>query len=310
MTKREEPDEEEYNPYAKTISAVFRGVAALAIILIVLSSVRIVNAGEAGILLQFGEVKGVLHEGIHFVIPLISDVKYMSVQIEKYEASASSASSDLQVVSTNVAVNYQLYQDDENLINIYRNFRGDHAERMIQPAVQEAVKASTAQYTAEALITERPMVRQLIAENLRERLSRYGLDVKEVSITNFDFSEEFNDAIEMKVVAEQQKQQMQIDLEKKQIEVQKTVAEANATAESTILKAQAQAEAIDMVSSALERATSGKGYLQLQWIQKWDGNLPMVVSDGSNSMILMVPQEGEAEAPVEAQEVLNTTLVG
>jgi len=290
----------------KILNGIWKGIGILFLLFLLFSSVAVINAGEVGVLLQFGEVQGVLHPGIHFIVPFMNNVNEMSTQIEKYETDASAASKDLQIVSSTIAVNYRIEKkDDGSILTLFENFRGGHEARLIQPMVQEAVKASTAQYTAEELITKRTEVKSVISSQLKEKLSIYGISVEEVAITNFDFSEEFNNAIESKVAAEQQKLEMQIELDQKKIEVQKMIAEANASAESavleangdaqaTLIRASAEAQAIQKVSDSLTEAQNNEGYLTWAYIAKWDGEMPTVLGD-SDLMIEMGELEDSGE---------------
>ncbi len=258
----------------------------LLVFLLVFFPVRVVNAGEVGVLLEFGRVKEIWYPGLHLMIPFMNSVEMVSTQIQKFETDASAASSDLQVVQTTIAVNYRLPEDDASIQSLYENFRGNHEARIIAPVVQEVVKANTAKYTAGELITKRGELKSVIGANLKEKLKGYDIDVVEVSITNFDFSPEFNDAIEQKVVAEQNKLQAQFELEKKQIEVQKVIAEKNATAtanvleaegeaKSKLIRAKAEAEAIETITK-----TVTDPYIRYYYVQKWNGQLPKVVGSG------------------------------
>ena len=260
------------------------------ILLFVFFPVRIISAGEIGVLLEFGKVKEIWHPGMHILVPFMNEVIIMPTQIEKFETAATAASADLQIVQTTIAVNYRLPQNDPSVQSLYENFRGDHETRIIQPLVQEIVKSSTAKRTAAELITKREDVKTVITANLREKLAQYNIDVVEVSITNFDFSPEFNKAIESKVVVEQELQQAQLELQKKQVQVQQGIAEKNASAtatvitaeadaKATILRANAEAEAIKTITGSINDP-----YVRYLYVQRWNGQVPKVVGSGQNIM--------------------------
>lgn len=220
----------------------------------------IVPAGHRGVVLQFGGVTGkVLDEGLYFLIPFVNSVELMDVQTHAYGAKAvEAASHDLQTIHTDVVVNYRL--DPSRAAEIYQNLRHDYELRIMAPAVQEAVKANTAHFEAEKLITERPRVKAGIDEDLIARLAKYGLIVHTINITNFAFSKEFENAIESKVIAEQLELKARNDL--KRIEVEKNQAIERATGE---------AEAIRIRATALQ---ANAQLVQLEAVQKWDGHLP------------------------------------
>jgi len=285
-----------------TIFIVFIGL------LLLFSSVRVIEAGEVGIKTEFGKVVDVLEPNIHFVIPVMNDVKYLSTQIQKFETGASAASNDLQVVDTQIAVNYRINGDTDSLMILWERFRGNHEIRIIAPLLQEVVKANTAKFNAEELITKRVELKSRIVDDLEQKLAPYGIDVVEVSITDLNFSPEFDAAIEAKVVAEQTLQKEKIDLETKKIEVQKLVAQQNATAEALIIQASADAKAkvlraegeaeakiinAEAEAEAITKITESISdpYVRYYYVSQWNGVLPKVLGD--NAIILDLEGLGE-----------------
>jgi regulator of protease activity HflC (stomatin/prohibitin superfamily) len=242
-------------------------------LIIIFNTAYIVKAGERGVLLTFGKPADVpMGEGLHIKVPIVQTVVHMDVKTMKYETDASAASNDLQIVTTKLAVNYHVLP--ESTPEIYRTMSYNYQERVIQPAVQEVVKASTAKYTAEQLITKRAEVKEDIKNLLHERLLIRGIIVEDISIVNFDFSPEFNQAIELKVTAEQNALAAKNKLEQVKFE-----------AEQRIVQSKAEAEAIRIQAEAMT-AQGGKEDVQLQAISKWSGILP-VVTGGSTPFINM-----------------------
>jgi len=197
------------------------GILAFVILFIVLpaifSAAYTIKAGERGVLLTFDKPSpDAVGEGLHFKFPFAQKIVEIDVKTQKYVAEASSSSQDLQIVSTSIAVNYHL--TPSTVPKLYQEIGLSYEDRIIQPAVQEVVKAVTARYTAEELITRRADVKNDIHSELRERLQIRGMVVEDISITNFDFSESFNDAIESKVTAEQLKLKAETDLERVELE--------------------------------------------------------------------------------------------
>ncbi|MEO8070282.1 MAG: prohibitin family protein, partial [Acidobacteriota bacterium] len=183
-------------------SRLVGGVIAL-ILLFWLSPFGTIAAGERGVHLRFTAVTGrTFGPGLYFRIPLIDSVQPMDIKIQKEEMKADAASKDLQTVHIVVALNYHI--DPDKAAKIYQEVGLQYKERIIDPAMQEAVKASTAKFTAEELITKRELVREDVKAQLRSRLLERDLLVDEFNIVNFEFSKNFNDAIEAKVTAEQQ----------------------------------------------------------------------------------------------------------
>lgn len=268
------------------------GVVLLLAALILLNSYTIVEAGTRGVLKNFGQIVGVLGEGLHFRAPFISAVTVVDVKTQRYESNASAASRDLQIVSTQIVLNYR---PDPNTVDVLvREIGTDYERRIVDPAVQEALKAATANFTAEELITKRPQVSSAIQEVLVSRLASRGIIVESVAITDFNFSDEFTRAIEAKQVAEQDALRAENELRRAQIEAQQQVARAEAEAKARLEVARAEAEAL-----RLQREVISPALLQLRFIERWDGILPRFMGGGDSGGIFpmfMVPAE-EMAAP-------------
>ena len=209
-------------------------IAAAAIVVLTLglsASFGQVPAGTRGVVLRFGAPTGAIkNEGLYMVAPFINAVELLSVQVVAFEAVAEAASRDLQDVKAKVTLNYSL--DPGRVVDIYRTLRRDYEDRIIKPAIQEAVKASTARFTAEELITRRPEVRDAMQSNLRQRLDQFGIQAEAMSITDFSFSKSFNEAIEQKVTATQQVLKAERDLQRVRLEAQQQIEQARAQAEA------------------------------------------------------------------------------
>lgn len=244
------------------------------LLLLIFNPFVIVGAGERGVVMNFGAVQDiVLDEGLHSRIPIYQQIVKMDVRTQKIEAVATAASKDLQNVHTTVVLNYHVAP--VSAWSVYQRLREDYADRIIAPAIQEAVKATTAQYNAEELITERPIVKDAIKVALAQRLLAYGLVVDEISITNFEFSESYSRAIEEKQVAEQQALQAKRVLEKKRVEAEQIVVTAEAQKKATILDAEGRAEALRLQKQEITAELN-----KYKAIEKWDGKMPMYVGSG------------------------------
>jgi len=286
----------------KLTKAAFKVVGGIIVAIIILIAIfgswYTIVPGERGVLLTLGKPDAQpTTEGLHFKIPFVQKVIKMDIQTQKYDAKASAASSDLQVVSTDIAVNYHLASD--SVVRIYTELGFDYGTRVIQPAVQETVKAATAHYTAEELITKRNLVKDEIDKSLSDRLLPRGIIMETTSITNFDFSEQFNQAIEQKVTAEQNALTQKNKLAQVQYEAQQVVATADGQRDAAIAAAEAEAKQKILVAESeakaleLQKTQITPELLQLRAIEvqskladKWNGQLPMY-NLGSNSLPLL-----------------------
>ncbi len=214
--------------------------------------------------------ENVYGEWIHWKIPFIDKIKFADLHIDKADGDARSASKDLQNVETKISVNYQI--NETEILQLFRTIGVDHLrleETLLAPAIQESVKAATAKYTAEELITKRELVRTDIETALKEKIVKYGVNIVQVNIVNFQFSNSFDASIEAKVKAEQDALAQKNKLEQIKYEAQQQIERAKAEAETIRI----QAEAIQKQGWA--------EYIQLKWIDKWNGQLP-ITSLGTN----------------------------
>lgn len=244
------------------MKGIIVGISAVVLLVIVLlmNPFTTIKSQQVGIITHWGAVGGTVGEGLHIINPFTTDVVKMDIAIQKETADSGAASKDLQSVTTQVSLNYKL--DSSKIVDIYRAYENDHINRIIQPAIQEAVKSATAKYTAEELITKREEVKGVIYIDLKNRLATNNIIATEVLITNFDFSPSFNQAVEAKVKAEQDALASKNKLEQTKYEAEQKVVSATAEAESIRI----QAEAV--------QSQGGADYVKLKAIEKWNGTVP------------------------------------
>ena len=248
----------------KIVKIAVIAACAILVVAVAISCFTVVSAGHTGVVLTFGAVEDtVLEEGLHFKIPFIQRVVQMNNRTQKIETDGSSSSKDLQIISYVVAVNYHVNNDSS--ATLYQNVGTDYGSVVIVPAIQESIKAVTAQYTAEELITKRQTVGEQIKEALSEKINQYGITVEIFNIVDFDFSEEFNAAVEAKQTAQQNALKAEQDLARIEVE-----------AKQKITQAEAEAESIKLIQDALAESPDYVDYIK--W-SKWDGELPTVMGD-------------------------------
>lgn len=273
---------EKKNPAGKIAKAVVTGVFAL---IVLGSAITTVPAGHTGVVVTMGKVSDrMLSEGMHFKLPFVQNVVKINNQIQVYEVDAPAVSRDLQTVSSTIAVNYSVNETDS--ASIYQRIGVNYQAVTLTPAVQESVKSVTAKYTAEELITERSAVGEQMRDILNAKVGEYGLVIEKFNIVNFDFSEEFNRAIEQKQVAEQNllktKTEQEQEIVVAKAEAEKKVISAEAAAKATKKQAEAQAEANQLINDSLTELV-----LENKMLEKWDGQLPKV-NGGDSSLLLNV----------------------
>jgi len=231
----------------------------LALIVVVLlfaflTSIRQVNTGQLAVVTRFGKVTNrELGEGIHLVFPFSVDrVSRYDIKVQKDESEVSAASKDLQDVTGTVALNYRI--DANRVSQIHQEIGPNFALKLIEPALQETFKATSAKYSASELITNRSEVKNEAFKGVKERLEKFGIVVDDLSIVNFKFSPAFAKAIEEKQVAQQNAERSRFNLEAAQIDAQAQQAQA---------------------------LTLSPLFLQKQAIEKWNGQMPQYVGSGT-----------------------------
>jgi regulator of protease activity HflC (stomatin/prohibitin superfamily) len=243
----------------------------IVVAILILNPFVIVNAGEKGVVMNWGAVSDrVFDEGLHVLVPLQQAVKKINIKTVKYETKVTAYSNDAMTATGIVALNYHLQGDKVN--KIYQEI-GDNKmveDTIIDPAIQETVRTAVAKFTTADLLGKREIFSQEMKTNLSEKLTKSYIIVDALSITNFSFSIYYENAVEQKQIAEQNALRAENDLQK-----------VRAEADQTVAKATAEAEAIKLQAEAVKEQ-GGKDYIQLKAIEKWNGSLPsQMVPDGT-----------------------------
>jgi len=242
---------------------------------VIFQSFTVISAGHTGVQVTLGEVNpNTLSEGVHFVNP-ISNVKNVDVRLQRANLNnASAGTKDLQQVHTDIVINYRM--NAKKVPHIFKEFGLDVDTKVLGPAMNESFKSVTGHYTSEELVTKRQEVSDAIQQRLAEKLAPFDITVQNISLVNFGFSKSYQDAIEAKVIATQQKQKAEQDLERIKVE-----------AASRIAQAKGEAEAIAIQAQAIQ-SNGGQQYVQLQWIEKWDGKLPHTVVGADTKTMMSI----------------------
>ena len=245
-------------------------VVVAAIVLFFLFCFRTVGAGEVGIITRFGEVNRVATSGIALKLPYpIESIRKMETRVQKEELDSAAATEDLQDVNATLALNYAL--TNETALRVFKELGPEYKERVVTPAVQESFKASTAQYTAQELITKRAEAKGKAYDAIKSRLDKYGIRVVDLNIVNLSYSAEFNKAIEAVQVANQNVARARQELETTKVEAEKQITAAQGAAEA----------------QRLQQSTITPQLLQLKAIEKWDGKMP--TTQAGDGTIFSIP---------------------
>lgn len=272
------------NDLQKLNKAQFAIIPIIIVLIIAWSSFYTIEAGHRGVLLRLGAVQeGVVQPGPHFKLPFIDQVKELNVRVQKFHAKESAASKDLQIVTTTIAINFHLVPSEVDTLYTSVGMSRAVERKILVPAASNAVKAVTARFNAEDLISQRDVVRANIEQEIREAMKPYNVTIDAVNITDFAFSPEYASAIEKKQVAQQQALQAKYVLKKTKIDAQQQVVKAEAHAQATVTAAKAEAKAMK-----LKREAITPEIITLNAINKWDGKMPTVYSGNGQGMMSLL----------------------
>ena len=246
------------------------------LLMILNSSFKSIPTGFIGVKTRFGKVQEtMLKEGLNLKIPFIEKIVLMDCRTQKTEYKMEASSKDLQKISNfRVAINYNITPSTAN--TLYREVGTNYKNIIVEPAIQESMKSTIANYTAEELITKRNEVSKYALESLSAKLKNRGISLTSLNILDMAFSPEFDAAVEKKQIVEQQTQQAKYELEKAKVENEKKV--ENAKAEAEVMKQQ---------NSQISDKTLNLKELEIKekLIEKWNGVLPQTMTgDGVSSI--------------------------
>lgn len=250
----------------------------VAIPLLILNPIVTVGTGERGVVAHFGKVQNeVLDEGIHLVMPIITKVNPISVRVQKSDLKTQASSKDLQLITTEVAINWHI--DPLEVNKVYQNVGGIDVivERILTPSVSEVFKSGSSKLTAEEIITKRNELSQEVKGTMKSRLAKYGVVMDDLNIVDVNFSKDFSHAVEQKQVAEQAAKTAHYVADK-----------AKQDAEAAVNLARGQAE-----SQKLMKTSITPEILQKMAIEKWDGSFPQVMGGGSLPFLNIKLKDGK-----------------
>lgn len=296
---------------AKIVKGVLTGAIVLVLVIAAFSMFYTIESGQEGVVLTFGKADAIPSQpGLHMKWPFVQRVVKFDMRTQALGQNAlaggtegtggsleSASSKDLQIVSVKLVVNYRLSTGKS--AEIFSKIGAGYEDTVIKPAVHEATKASIAQFNAQELITNREMVRSDIQDLLQVKMQQFNINIQSVSITAFDFSKQFNDAIEAKQTAEQLAFKATNDLERIKVEAEQvaaaargqrdaSIAVAEGQANATILTATAEAKKVQLINDQLARSPQ---YVNWVIANKWSGMVPQFYMSGGTTpnMLFSLP---------------------
>jgi Membrane protease subunits, stomatin/prohibitin homologs len=226
----------------KTIAWIITGIFLLTLLF---NGFYTVDTGERGVVLRLGKLTDVVGEGMHMKAPFIDDIYKISIRDKNLTVNSEVSSSDIQTIAVEVSLVYSL--DPSKVGQVYQTYSTRIEETLIRPTLSEKINAVIAEYPIETFVEKRAEISNRIRTAFADQVAGNGVLVKTLLITNHDFSDEFNKAIEDKKIAEQ----------------------GALTAKFTLERMKLEAEA-----QKIKQASLSPMVLQELAITKWDGKLP------------------------------------
>ncbi|HEU6447893.1 MAG TPA: prohibitin family protein [Verrucomicrobiae bacterium] len=252
---------------ARTVAKLI-GIAILIFVVLIAASTStyVVQPGTRGVEVTLGKVAPVFKpEGFGFKTPFITTVVPVTIKQQTRDVQSACYSADLQQVNMDLRVLYRV--PEASVVQIYQNYAGDPFDSLVAPRVQEAMKEVTAMQSAEQIVKNREEIKAKALAAAREKVGTL-LHIEDVVIQNIDLTKELEDAIEAKMVQEQEAAKAKFTQQKAQIE-----------ADTAVIKAKGDAESIRLRGDALKE---NPNFIDLQIVEKWDGKSPLVVGGGSS----------------------------
>ena len=234
-----------------------------------------VDTGEVAVVKQLGVVKDVRQAGTYFDFWMTNSITKYDAKVQNVPITTAAYSSDAQTMSIEMNLQYQIYPD--KVMEITKTYGSLEAlQTRVQSVATERIKSVMSSHKAMDIIAKRAEMPALAEEAIRNAVDEdFHVKITTVAITNIDFSDAFEKAVEEKMIAEQAKLKADYENETK-------IAKAEADAKAKLLSAEAEAKANELLQKTLTDKI-----LQEMYIDKWDGKLPQVVAGEDAS--LMIP---------------------
>lgn len=264
-----------------------------AVLSVVFAMIVTVPAGHVGVPLLFGKVQPIaLQEGFNIINPLYSVVK-MDCRVQKHEGKYDAASQDMQNVHVIMALNFKLIP--EKAPEVYQKIGLGYGNIIIDPAAQEVLKAVTALHNAGEILITRPQIKADVQARLTDWLSKYFVDLREVSLVNIGFDPDYERAILAKQVEEQNAEKKKYMLVQAQKDAEIAAAKAKGLGDAAKAQALGEAEALKIKGAAeanynkVVSASLSPILIQQQYFNKWNGALPTFYFGDKATPLIQIP---------------------
>src|SRR5688572_3494943 len=258
----------------KTIASLISGALIIfALIIAATTSTYVVDPGYRGVEVTLGKVSPVFKpEGFGFKLPLITTIVPQLIRQQTAQMVADCYSSDLQQVKMELRILYRV--PDASVVAVFRDYAGDPFDTLIKPRVAESINEVTALRSAEVIVQKREEVKTRVLESARKKLGEL-LVLEDVVLEDIGLTQMLENAIEAKMVQEQEAARARFSQQQAQTE-----------ANTAVIKAKGEAESINLRGKALRENPS---IIDLQIVERWDGITPLVVGPSAQGASVILP---------------------
>lgn len=256
-------------------NAMLLAVALLVVFFVIMfNPIAIVGAGERGVKVTLGKVSPQSYsEGVHFVTPFISKIKTMDVRTQKTNIETEVYTKDIQQARISYVINYNLEPAYAHVV--FREVGMDYVDKILMPAAEGGIKDVIGRWNAQDLVANRASATKSILKNLQEAMKKQHINVTSFQMTEINYSDTFERAIEAKVTAEQEA----LKAKNKTVQIQEE-------AKQKLISAEAEAKSMKIRATAL---TQNKALVEYEAVQKWDGKMPQYMMGNSIPFINVSP---------------------
>lgn len=272
------------------IAGIIAVIASVLAFICVPFSIYTVDTGEVAVVKFLGQANNVRHAGTYFDFWITNTIQKYDTKTQTIQINTATYSSDAQTMDVQMTVQYKIISDKS--IKIAEQYGSlDTLQSRIESVAIEKAKATLSAHKAMNIIADRASMSPLVEEAIKKAIDeKFYVDIQTVAMTNIDFSDAFEKAVEDKMIAEQQQLKANYENETK-------IAKAKADAEAKIVKAEAEAKSNEL----LEKSLSDK-ILRQMYIEKWNGELPATVAGDSTTMLIPTGGADEAVKSSESSE--------
>lgn len=277
-------------PVGTTIFAIVGAILVIAFIIVPFSW-HTVNTGEVAVVKHMGEIREVKTAGTSYAFWGTNKYMIYDTKVQNVESVAAAYSADAQTMNVSMTIQYQILSDE--VISIATQYGSlDVLQSRITSIAIEKTKSVLSAHKAMDIIANRASISPAVEAAIKDAVgTEYYVNIVAVVLTDIEFSEAFEAAVEAKMIAEQAKLQAEYENEKK-------VAQAAAEAEAKLKAAQAEIEIAKAKAEALKIAADAEAeanktiaeslteeILNKLFVDNWDGKLPAVIG-GDGKYIL------------------------